>query len=48
MRLREPEVFALQMAIVIDGALTSGTALHQAGPAQFLKTIAHTLQASLL
>lgn len=46
MNLREPESFALQMAVVIDGALTSGTALHQAGPAKFLQTIAHTLQAA--
>jgi len=44
MKLREPERFALQMAIMIDGALTSGTALHREGPAKFLQTIAHALE----
>ena len=47
MKLREPERFALQMAVVIDGALTSGTALHREGPAKFLQTIARTLKAGL-
>ncbi len=39
----EPERFALQIAVIIDGALASGTSLHREGPAQFLQTIAHTL-----
>lgn len=43
MNLREPEHFALQMAIVIDGALSSGRALHDEGPVKFLQGIAHTL-----
>ncbi len=43
MKLRQPEHFALQMAIVIDGALSSGRALHEAGPAKFLQGIARTL-----
>lgn len=47
MKLREPERFALQMAVVIDGALTSGTALHREGPAKFLQTFAHVLKAAL-
>jgi AcrR family transcriptional regulator len=46
MKLRDPERFALQMAVVIDGALSSGTALHREGPATFLQTIAHTLVAA--
>ena len=44
MKLREPERFALQMAVVIDGALSSGTALHREGPPRFLQTIARTLR----
>jgi AcrR family transcriptional regulator len=43
MNLREPEHFALQMAIVIDGALSSGRALHEAGPVEFLQGTAHAL-----
>jgi AcrR family transcriptional regulator len=43
MKLREPEHFALQMAIVIDGALSSGRALHDEGPVKFLHGIARTL-----
>jgi AcrR family transcriptional regulator len=43
MALREPEHFALQMAIVIDGALSSGRALHDEGPVKFLHGIARTL-----
>ena len=46
MKLREPERFALQMAVVIDGALSSGTALHREGPAKFLQTVARTLKAA--
>lgn len=43
MELRQPEHFALQMAIVIDGALSSGRALHDEGPVKFLQGIAHAL-----
>ncbi len=43
MKLRDPDRFALQMAVIIDGALTSGTALHREGPAKFLQTVARTL-----
>ena len=46
MKLREPERFALQMAVVIDGALASGTSLHREGPAKFLQTVARTLSAA--
>jgi AcrR family transcriptional regulator len=46
MRLRDPERFALQMAVVIDGALSSGTALHREGPAKFLQTVARTLKSA--
>jgi AcrR family transcriptional regulator len=46
MKLREPERFALQMAVVIDGALSSGTALHREGPVKFLQATAHTLKAA--
>jgi len=44
MMLAEPDRFALQMAVVIDGALSSGRALHQEGPAQFLQATARTLK----
>jgi len=43
MKLRQPEHFALEMAIVIDGALSSGRALHDVGPVRFLQGIARTL-----
>lgn len=43
MKLREPDRFALQMGVVIDGALSSGKALHREGPATFLQTIADAL-----
>jgi AcrR family transcriptional regulator len=46
MKLREPERFALQMAVVIDGALSSGTTLHREGPAKFLQTLARSLKAA--
>ena len=46
MRLRDPKRFALQMAIVIDGALSSGNALRGEGPATFLATIAAALKAA--
>lgn len=46
MALPEPDRFALQMAIVIDGALSSGRALHVVGPAAFLQSLARTLIAA--
>lgn len=46
MDLPEPDLFALQVGIVIDGALMSGRALHEEGPAQFLNTLARTLSAA--
>jgi AcrR family transcriptional regulator len=46
MDLPEPDLFALQLGIVIDGALMSGRALHEEGPAQFLNTLARTLSAA--
>lgn len=45
MNLPDPDRFALEMAIVIDGALSSGRALHAGGAARFLQSIAHTLLA---
>jgi len=44
--LKDPENFALAMAIMIDGALSSGNALHHKGPARFLQSLARTLLAS--
>jgi AcrR family transcriptional regulator len=46
MALPDPDQFALQMAIVIDGALSSGRALHAVGPAAFLQSFARTLTAA--
>lgn len=43
MGLRDPQRFALRMAVVIDGALSSGRALHGQGPVPFLHSIAHAL-----
>lgn len=43
MNLPDPDHFALEMSIIIDGALSSGKALHDEGPARFLQSIAHTL-----
>lgn len=43
MKLPDPDHFALEMSIIIDGALSSGKALHDEGPARFLQSIAHTL-----
>jgi len=43
MRLADPETFALRMGTIIDGALSSGRALHAAGPAKFLQELAQTL-----
>ena len=41
--LDDPETFALQLGTIIDGALSSGRALHAAGPARFLQALAHML-----
>ncbi|KVL42494.1 TetR/AcrR family transcriptional regulator [Burkholderia territorii] len=43
MRIDEPETYALRLATVIDGALTSGQALHAHGPARFLQEFAQLL-----
>lgn len=39
----EPETFALRLATVIDGALSSGQALHTHGPVAFLQEFAQLL-----
>lgn len=39
----EPETFALRLATVIDGALSSGQALHALGPVAFLQEFAQLL-----
>ena len=39
----EPETFALRLATVIDGALSSGQALHAHGPVAFLQEFAQLL-----
>lgn len=46
MNLGNPDLFASQMAILIDGALSSGRALHKQGPTQFLQQTARTLAAA--
>lgn len=43
MRVDEPEIFALRLATVIDGALSSGRALHEHGPVHFLQEFAQLL-----
>jgi AcrR family transcriptional regulator len=43
MRLDAPETFALRLGTVIDGALSSGRALHTEGPARFLQELAQML-----
>ncbi|MGU7774887.1 TetR/AcrR family transcriptional regulator [Burkholderia sp. MR1-5-21] len=43
MRIDEPEVFALRLGTVIDGALSSGRALHAEGPVRFLQEFARLL-----
>jgi AcrR family transcriptional regulator len=43
MRLADPDRVALQLGVVIDGALSSGSALHGEGPARFLQATARTL-----
>jgi AcrR family transcriptional regulator len=48
MGMADPHHFALQMSVVIDGALSSGRALHQIGPVSFLQGIARTISAASL
>jgi AcrR family transcriptional regulator len=43
LRVEEPETFALRMGTVIDGALSSGHALHAEGPVRFLQELAQIL-----
>ncbi|MDN7486309.1 TetR family transcriptional regulator [Burkholderia sp. AU31652] len=43
MGVDEPETFALRLATVIDGALSSGQALHAHGPVAFLQEFAQLL-----
>nr|WP_319001631.1 TetR/AcrR family transcriptional regulator [Burkholderia seminalis] len=43
LRVDDPETFALRLATVIDGALSSGRALHAYGPARFLQEFAQLL-----
>ncbi|CAG9249340.1 Transcriptional regulator, TetR family [Burkholderia cepacia] len=43
MGVDEPETFALRLATVIDGALSSGHALHAHGPVAFLQEFARLL-----
>lgn len=43
MRIDEPQTFALRMGTIIDGALSSGRALHGEGPVAFLQELAKLL-----
>ncbi|WP_206957132.1 TetR/AcrR family transcriptional regulator [Trinickia acidisoli] len=43
MHVDEPETFALRFGTIIDGALSSGRALHAQGPARFLQALAQML-----
>ena len=43
LRVADPETFALRLGTIIDGALSSGQALHAEGPARFLKDLAQIL-----
>jgi AcrR family transcriptional regulator len=43
LRVDEPETFALRLGTVIDGALSSGQALHAEGPVRFLQELAQIL-----
>ncbi|MFM0594683.1 TetR/AcrR family transcriptional regulator [Paraburkholderia dilworthii] len=43
MRIDEPQTFALRMGTIIDGALSSGRALHGEGPVAFLQALAKLL-----
>ena len=44
--LPDPDGFALKMSIIIDGALSSGRALHDEGPARFMQSLARTIRAA--
>lgn len=43
LRVDEPDVFALRLGTIIDGALSSGRALHEEGPVRFLQELAQIL-----
>ncbi|MFL9863573.1 helix-turn-helix domain containing protein [Paraburkholderia fungorum] len=43
LRVEAPETFALRLGTVIDGALSSGQALHAEGPVRFLQELAQIL-----
>ncbi|NPT45013.1 TetR family transcriptional regulator [Paraburkholderia sp. 1N] len=43
LRIEKPETFALRLGTVIDGALSSGQALHAEGPVRFLQELAQIL-----
>jgi len=43
LRIEEPETFALRLGTIIDGALSSGRALHAEGPVRFLQELAQLL-----
>jgi AcrR family transcriptional regulator len=43
LRVEKPETFALRLGTVIDGALSSGQALHAEGPVRFLQELAQIL-----
>ncbi|MFM0300449.1 TetR/AcrR family transcriptional regulator [Paraburkholderia sediminicola] len=43
LRVDEPETFALRLGTIIDGALSSGRALHTEGPVRFLQELAQLL-----
>jgi hypothetical protein len=46
MKVPKPDRYALQVALLIDGALSSGRALHDEGPARFLQQTALALRAA--
>jgi AcrR family transcriptional regulator len=43
LRVEKPETFALRLGTVIDGALSSGQALHAEGPVRFLQELAQIM-----
>ncbi|MFM0153301.1 TetR/AcrR family transcriptional regulator [Paraburkholderia sediminicola] len=43
LRIDEPETLALRLGTIIDGALSSGHALHTEGPVRFLQELAQLL-----
>jgi DNA-directed RNA polymerase beta' subunit len=43
LRVEDPETFALRFGTIIDGAPSSGQALHAAGPVRFLQELAQLL-----